>query len=63
MCYRQCEHFNVTLISMIGTLPTETKINWQEQLPTMVHAYTCSHVNVTGFSLLFDVWETAHVTN
>ena len=35
----QCEQFNVTLISMIGTLPTEAKINWQEQIPTLVHAY------------------------
>ena len=22
-CNRQCEHFNITIISMIGTLPTE----------------------------------------
>ena len=35
---------------MIGTLPTEAKINWQEQLPTLVHAYNCSHLNATGFS-------------
>ena len=42
-CNGQCEHFNVTLISMIGTLPTEAKINWQEQLSTYVHAYNCSH--------------------
>ena len=42
-CNRQYEHFNVTLISMIDTLPTEAKTNWHEQLPTMVHAYNCSH--------------------
>ena len=24
-CNRQCEHFNATLILMIGTLPTEAK--------------------------------------
>ena len=35
---------------MIGTLPTETKINWQEQIPTLVHAYNCSPSNATGFS-------------
>ena len=35
---------------MIGTLPIEDKIKWQEQLPTLVHAYNCSHSNVTGFS-------------
>ena len=34
---------------MIGTLPTEAKINWQEQLPNLVHAYNYSHSNVTGF--------------
>ena len=46
----QCECFNATLISMIGTLPTEAKINWQEQLSTLVHAYNCSHLNAKGFS-------------
>ena len=35
---------------MIGTLPTEAKISWQEQLSTLVHAYNCSHSNATGFS-------------
>ena len=24
----QCEHFNATLISMLGTLPTHAKRNW-----------------------------------
>ena len=49
-CNGQCEHFIVPLISMIGTLPKEAKINWQEQLTTLAHAYNCSHSNVTGFS-------------
>ena len=49
-CNRECKRLNVTLISMIGTLPTEAKINWQEQIPTLVHAYNCSHSNATGFS-------------
>ena len=26
----QCEHFNATLISMLGTLPSYAKKNWQE---------------------------------
>ena len=26
----QCEHFNATLISMLGTLPSHAKKNWQE---------------------------------
>ena len=49
-CSGQCEHFNATLISIIGTLLTEAKINWQEQLSTVVHAYNCTHSNATGFS-------------
>ena len=35
---------------MIGTLPSEAKINWQEQIPTLVHTYNCSCSNATGFS-------------
>ena len=35
---------------MIGSLPIEVKIKWQEQLPTLVHAYNCCHSNATGFS-------------
>ena len=29
-CNGQCECFNATLISVMGTLPTGAKINWQE---------------------------------
>ena len=46
----QCEHFNVTLISMSGTLPEKPKSTWREQVPTLVHAYNCTRNNVTGFS-------------
>ena len=49
-CNGQCKHFKTTLISMIGTLPAEAKINRQEQIPTLVHAYNCSHLNATGLS-------------
>ena len=49
-CNGQCECFNSTLISMIGTLPAEAKIRWQEHSPTLVHAYNSSHSNATGFS-------------
>ena len=49
-CNGQCKCFNATLISMIGTLPTEAKINWYEQIPTQVNTYRCSHLNATGFS-------------
>ena len=45
----QCERFNSTLIGMIGTLPPETKRNWQEQIATLVHGYNCTKSNATGF--------------
>ena len=37
-CNGQCECFNSTLISMIGTLPTETKIKFAR---TIIHIGTC----------------------
>ena len=39
-CNGQCECFSATLISVIGTLPTGDKINWQEQLPKLVMPIT-----------------------
>ena len=35
---------------MIGTLPMEAKINWQEHVATLVHAYICTRSNTTGLS-------------
>ena len=46
----QCEHFNVTLISMLGTLPEKPKSTWREQVPTLVHAYNCTRNSAAGFS-------------
>ena len=46
----QCEHFNVTLINMLDTLPKKPKSTWREQVPTLVHAYNCTRNNATGFS-------------
>ena len=46
----QCEHFNDTLINMLGTLPDKPKSTWREQVPTLVHAYNCTRNNATGFS-------------
>ena len=40
----QCECFNVTLISMLGTLPKKPKSTWMEQVPTLVHAYNCTKI-------------------
>ena len=52
----QCECFNATLIGMLGTLPTHAKNNWQEWIATLTHAYTCTVLSVTGFSLYFLVF-------
>ena len=49
----QCERFNATLISMLGTLPSHAKKNWQEWVATLKHAYNCTVSPVTGFSLSF----------
>ena len=49
----QCERFNATLISMLGTLPSHAKKNWQEWITTLTHAYNCTVSPVTGFSLYF----------
>ena len=49
----QCECFNATLISMLGTLPSHAKKNWQEWVATLTHAYNCTMSPVTGFSPYF----------
>ena len=45
----QCECFNSALISMIGTLPADTKKNWQAQIATLVHGYNCTKSSVTWY--------------
>ena len=58
----QCECFNSTLISMIGTLPPDTKRNWQAQIATLVHGNNCTKSSVTGYkpyTLMFE-WEPLH---
>ena len=49
----QCEHFNATLINMLGTLPTCAKQNYQEWVTILAHAYNCTVSSVTGFSPYF----------
>ena len=49
----QCERFNATLISMLGTLPSHAKKNWQEWITTLTHAYNCTVSSVMGFSPYF----------
>ena len=46
----QCERFNSTLISMIGTLPPDRKDKWPVLLQSLVHAYNCTRSLVTGYS-------------
>ena len=46
----QWEHFNVTLISMLGTLPEKPKSTWREQVPNLVHAYNCIKNSTARFS-------------
>ena len=49
----QCDHFNATLINMLGTLPTHAMKIWQEWVATLTHAYYCTISSVTGFSPYF----------
>ena len=49
----QCEHFNATLISMLGTLQSHAEKNWQEWVATLTHDYNCTVSPVTGFSPYF----------
>ena len=49
----QCEHFNATLIGMLGTLPTHAKKNLQEWIATLTHAYNCTVSSVREFSPYF----------
>ena len=44
-----CEHFNSTLINMLGTLPVESKKEWQDWVSTMTHAYNCTISHATGY--------------
>ena len=45
-----CEWFNHTLISMIGTLPPELKVDWPQHGSTLTHGYNCTRNNATSFS-------------
>ena len=45
-----CERFNQTLISMLGTLPKEFKVEWTNHVSTLTYAYNCTRSNATGFS-------------
>ena len=44
------ERFNRTLISMLGTLPEEFKVEWTNHVNNLTYAYNCTRSNATGFS-------------
>ena len=46
----QCEHFNGTLLNMLGTLTPEQKKDWKCHVPALVHAYNCTRNAAIGFS-------------
>ena len=49
----QCEWFNRTLMTMLGALPQESKVQWQDWVSTLVHAYNCTTTRVTEYSPYF----------
>ena len=49
----QCERFNRTLISMLGTLPNMVKGEWQDWVSSLTHSYNCTVCKTTGFSPYF----------
>ena len=46
----QCERFNRTLISMLGTLKDDQKKDWKNYMGPLVHAYNCTRHDTTGMS-------------
>ena len=49
----QCEHFNSTILNMLGKLTPEQKKDWKKHVSAMVHAYNCTRNVATGFSLYY----------
>ena len=45
-----CERFNRSLLSMLGTLRPDDKIDWKKHVAPLVHAYNCTKHDSTGFS-------------
>ena len=49
----QPERFNCMLMTMLGTLPEDKIINWQDWVSTLCHAYNCTVTKVMGYSPYF----------
>ena len=49
----QVEKFNQTLISMLRSLPSESKTNWKAHVSSMCHAYNSTIHQSTGYSPFF----------
>ena len=45
-----CERFNRTLISILGTLPEEFRVEWTNHVNMLKYACNCTRSNATGFS-------------
>ena len=45
----QLERFNHTLLTMLGTLPLDSKKKWEEWVSSLTQAYNSSPSQVTGF--------------
>ena len=46
----QCERFNKTLLSMLGTLGPKEKAQWSRQLKLLTSCYNATRHRITGFS-------------
>ena len=54
----QPEQFNCTLLTILGTLPLDSKRRWEDWVSNLTQAYNSSPSRVTGFSpLLLNVLE------
>ncbi len=52
----QCERFNHTLISMLGTLQPSHKLDWKKYVAPLVHAYNCTKNDATGYTPFFPMF-------
>lgn len=51
-----CEHFNQTILNVLGTMETETQNRWTEYLSELVHAYSNSVHASTSYAPFFLVF-------